>query len=229
MGTAGILSQSPRPYNARMLSLPILYSFRRCPYAIRARMVLAYAGVSVEHREVLLARKPAAMLEVSRKATVPVLVLPDGRVIDESLDVMRWALAQHDPKNWRAAANTPLADSLIANNDGPFKYWLDRYKYADRYPDRSPQEYLSEAMPYLATLEQTLGASRFLAGDSPGFLDVAIFPFVRQFAAVDEASFRALGYAQLLRWLEGLLQSALFLQVMEKHPLWEPPTTETAR
>ena len=118
-----------------MPDLPVLYSFRRCPYAIRARMALAVAGMAVELREVLLRDKPEAMLEVSAKGTVPVLQLPDGWVIDESLEVMDWALTQNDPEDW--ADTCADTEALIAYCDGPFKGWLDKYKYADRHPEQS--------------------------------------------------------------------------------------------
>ena len=123
--------------------LPVLYSFRRCPYAIRARMAICYAGVPVELREILLKNKPPGMLAASPKGTVPVLVLPDGRVLDESCDVMRWALAIHDPDNWMDPALSREASRLIAENDGSFKTHLDHYKYADRYPEQTPVHYLS--------------------------------------------------------------------------------------
>lgn len=205
-----------------MASVPILYSFRRCPYAIRARMTLHYAGVELEHREVALAHKPKSMLEASAKGTVPVLVLPTGEVLDESLDVMDWALAQHDPDEWRASAKSPQTIRFIEANDGPFKHWLDRYKYSDRYPERSAEDYCNDAHPYLRALDAALQDKAFLAGDSLGYVDVAVFPFVRQFAGVDQASFTALDLPSLAIWLEHLLDSRVFLDVMEKRPPWNP-------
>jgi len=226
------------------LSLPVLYSFRRCPYAIRARMALHYAGIELEHREILLKDKPPAMLSASAKGTVPVLVL-DHAVIDESIDVMHWALAQHDPHGWLAQS---LQHELIQENDSSFKYNLDRYKYFERYPEQSQQTYLSRCMVFLEKLESSLveangvGArsvearsveekefavkstgdkSRFfLLNPSVSVLDIAIFPFIRQLAFVDKIMFDGLELPKLHVWLDAFLNSPLFLSIMEKHPLW---------
>lgn len=198
--------------------LPVLYSFRRCPYAIRARMALAYAGVEVELREVVLRNKPAAMLQVSPKGTVPVMVLPNGTVIDESIDIMRWALAIHDPDKWRLAG--AAADTLIEMNDFEFKPVLDRYKYSDRYPEFTHAEYSEQAKPFLLQLEVQLGDSEFLFGPSPGFADVALFPFIRQFAFVNKAAFDRLPFTRLQKWLAYFLGMPLFLDVMSKYPVW---------
>lgn len=199
---------------------PILYSFRRCPYAIRARMALAYAGVSFELREVVLREKPPMMLAVSAKGTVPVLLLPDGRVIDESIDVMDWALDQNDPLQWRRESLADKAAVLVSENDIGFKAHLDHYKYADRFPEQSPLHYRSEAEKFLQTLEQNLGGHRFLLGDQLTFADVAIFPFVRQFAFVDKAWFDKSAYQHTRRWLQWFLDSSLFLDVMGKFSAW---------
>lgn len=205
-----------------MPALPILYSFRRCPYAIRARMALVVTGVSVELREVLLRDKPFAMLEASAKGTVPVLVLPDGRIIDESLDVMSWALSQRDPEHWLRgeAADDPLIQACERN----FKPWLDRYKYADRYPEQSPGHYRGQAEVFLSDLEGRLSNGGFLTGNSVTLVDVALFPFVRQFAGVDPAWWQCAPYPWLRCWLEGWLASVLFTDAMVKHPLWQPTT-----
>lgn len=207
---------------ASMLTLPVLYSFRRCPYAIRARMAIAYAGLEVELREVLLRAKPAAMLAASPKATVPVLMLADGRVIDESLDLMHWALDQADPEGWRRDSTINDTTQLIAANDGPFKHWLDRYKYADRHPERSAEWYRQQAEPLLADLEGRLRQHPWLTGASLGLADIALFPFVRQFAAVDDRWFEQAPYPALRAWLSGLVGAELFLQVMAKHTPWKP-------
>ncbi|TNF05999.1 MAG: glutathione S-transferase [Gammaproteobacteria bacterium] len=200
---------------------PVFYSFRRCPYAIRARMALCYAGIQVELREILLKDKPSAMLEASAKGTVPVLVLEDGTVLDESYDVMRWALAKNDPDHWWDKVLAAQTDALVQKNDFEFKPWLDRYKYADRYPEFSLEHYLSRGEEFLQVLEEHLNANEFLLRDSLSFADVAIFPFVRQFALVDKDWFDGADYPLLQRWLEGLLLSDLFLGVMTKYPLWQ--------
>lgn len=207
--------------------LPILYSFRRCPYAIRTRMALHYAAVPVTLREVRLKDKPQAMLAVSAKATVPVLVLPDGSVLDESCDVMRWALARNDPDNWWDDGLAGQIEQLVQQNDLAFKPLLDRYKYADRYPAFPAGHYRAEGERFLRQLEARLQQSRFLLGDSLGFADVALLPFIRQFALVDRDWFDATPYPQLRAWLEALLASGLFLGVMGKYPPWQEggPTT----
>jgi glutathione S-transferase len=198
--------------------LPILYSFRRCPYAIRARLAIAYAGISVEIREVQLKHKPEQMLSISPKGTVPVLQLPDGKVIDESLDIMRWALAQHDPENWLDTDED--AERLIQWNDGDFKYYLDRYKYADRYPEFTESYYRSQAEMFLAELGYKLTQNPYLGGNHFSLLDAAIFPFIRQFATVDSLWFHSSEYRHFNKWLNRLLASNLFTSVMVKHAVW---------
>ena len=195
----------------------MLYSFRRCPYAIRARLAITYANVAVDLREVELKNKPQAMLAISPKGTVPVLQLPDGTVIEESLDIMCWALAQHDPAHWLAIQPTDYA--LIQWNDGEFKYYLDRYKYADRYPEFAADYYRQQAEAFLAVLENRLLTAKYLAGNNFTLLDAAIFPFIRQFAGVDEAWFKASEYHALNAWLGAMVQSGLFNAVMVKQPL----------
>lgn len=197
---------------------PVLYSFRRCPYAIRARLALAYSGISVEISEVYLKQKPEQMLALSPKGTVPVLVLADGKVIDESLDIMKWALAQHDPDHWLGRGTD--SGKLIQWNDGEFKYHLDRYKYADRYPEYPSAHYRNQAERFLIELETKLSQHAYLMDDKFSLADAAIFPFIRQFAAVDEQWFISSGYCNLKTWLNGLLNSSLFLSVMVKYPVW---------
>jgi glutathione S-transferase len=199
----------------RTETLPILYSFRRCPYAIRARLAIAYAGIHVAIREVELKRKPEHMLALSPKGTVPVLLLPDGMVLEQSLDIMRWALAQHDPDNWLVFANE--LETLVQWNDGDFKYYLDRYKYADRYPAFSENYYRQHAESFLIELESRLTENLYLGGQHFSLLDAAIFPFIRQFAAVDNVWFVASQYQHLNSWLKGFAASALFVSVMKKH------------
>lgn len=184
----------------------LLFSFRRCPYAIRARLALAISGIDVTVHEVKLSAKPAALLAVSAKATVPVLVLADGRVIDESLDIMRWALAQHDPEDWLAQTDA----AVIATNDGAFKQHIDAWKYRASLVDRDA------ALTILAALDARLAARPQLGGERPGLTDMAILPFVRQFAAVDPAWFAGRPLPHLQRWLAAHLASPLFHCVMAK-------------
>jgi glutathione S-transferase len=203
-----------------MSDLPVLYSFRRCPYAIRARMAICAAGVPVQLREVLLKNKPVALIEASAKATVPVLVLADGRVIDESLAVIDWALEQHDPEGW--ADTTAETEALISQCDGSFKGWLDQYKYADRYPGHSPEYYREQAEVFIAGLEQRLAQQQYLGGATATRADVAVFPFVRQFAGVDPGWWQGAAYPEVRRWLSDWLASQAFTQVMAKYPPWQP-------
>jgi glutathione S-transferase len=207
---AGALSQT----------LPIFYSFRRCPYAMRARMALLTAAQQVELREVSLKAKPAEMIVASPKATVPVLVLPNGEVINESLDIMRWALARNDPDHWLAPA--AAMDPLIATNDGPFKLHLDRAKYPSRYPDEDAQLHWASAAEMIQTLEARLKESTWLMGPRQSLADIALFPFIRQFAAIDPAAFAALPLPHLQKWLAEIASSPRFAAVMIKRPNWEP-------
>lgn len=207
--------------------LPILYSFRRCPYAIRARMTLQYSGVAVELREVVLRDKPPGMLAASAKGTVPVLVLADGTVLEESYDIMRWALSINDPDSWWRNELAADTGRLIEENDFSFKTHLDHYKYADRYPVFSREEYRRRGEVSLQLLEARLEASLFLMGEQLTFADVAIFPFVRQFAFVDKHWFDAAPYPNLQRWLTGFLDGALFLNVMRKYPQWQESAPAT--
>ena len=196
----------------------ILYSFRRCPYAMRARMALSVSGASYEHREVVLRDKPPEMLEVSPKGTVPVLVVPGAPPLEESLDIMHWALGQNDPEGWLDRND----QFLIETNDGPFKHHLDRYKYATRYDDVDPEEHRAAAFDILKQLDERLASTAYLCGARRGLADIAIFPFIRQFANADRAWFDALDLPALQKWLEGLLVSDLFAGVMQKHPQWKP-------
>lgn len=208
--------------------MPILYSFRRCPYAIRARMALAYAGQAVEMREIIFRDKPAHMLECSPKGTVPVLVLEDGRVIEESFDVMQWALGLNDPEGWLLSDRLPDTHALIESNDEQFKPDLDLYKYSDRHPEGVGDEARVRACAFLRTLDQRLVDDVNLFGDRRSLGDVAVFPFVRQFAHVDREWFYAQDWPHLLRWLDGLLESELFRSVMHRYPVWAVGTTGPA-
>ena len=200
------------------MSKPILYSFRRCPYAIRARMCLSIAGIEVEIREVKLSNKPQAMLEASAKGTVPILILADGLVIDESLDIMQWA-SQQMPKLLQPWSKE---HRLIQKNDQVFKRQLDRYKYFERYPERSQSEYRAQAEIFLTELDANLQNKSFLLGDVWSPVDIALFPFVRQFALVDKAWFFSSRYQSLQDWLAYWLDSATFKVIMAKHPIWQP-------
>jgi glutathione S-transferase len=199
------------------MPLAILYSYRRCPYAMRARMALSYAQIPLEIREVSLKQKPAHLLQVSPKGTVPVLVLPDASVIDQSLDIMQWALRISDIDGW-LSANAQHTMQLIADNDGAFKQSLDRYKYAIRFPEHPAAFYRSQGEVFLRRLETQLSQNKYLLADTATLADIAIFPFIRQFAAVDAAWFETCHYNQLRVWLQRLVTSDLFANVMVKHP-----------
>ena len=190
----------------------VLYSFRRCPYAMRARMALRYSGVPLSIVEVSLKAKPAEMLASSPKGTVPVLVCADGSVIEQSLDIMHWALARHDPDNWLQ----PGCAALIEENDTRFKVLLDRYKYAIRYPEHPMEYYRAQGAEFLQRLEDVLARSAYLAGPALSLADVALAPFVRQFAHVDRDWFEQAPYPRLNAWLERFLASELFSSVMKK-------------
>jgi len=206
------------------MSQPILYSFRRCPYAMRARLAIAISGISVEHREVVLKDKPQAMLDVSPKGTVPVLITPTGQVIDESIDIMYWALEQSDPMHWLIGApvQQAITTALIIQNDQPFKHFLDRYKYADRYPDNTERYYRQQAEITLDALEQKLTQNGCLLTDHITLADMALLPFIRQFAFVDKAWFDSAPYPKIQAWLNQFLTSALFESIMVKLPAWQP-------
>lgn len=203
--------------------MPILYSYRRCPYAMRARMALKLAGIEVEMREISLRDKPAHMLQVSPKATVPVLVLADGTVIEESLAIMQWALEQaafkREGRSDAAQANIHEAcRALILMNDTEFKQNLDGYKYPERYPQQSQLQYRQQGEVFLQQLEIMLQHNTYLFASTPSFADYAIFPFIRQFAAVDSAWFDAAAYPKLRAWLNAWVNSDLFKSIMTKNP-----------
>lgn len=196
----------------------ILYSFRRCPYAIRARMALANSGVRYELRELVLKDKPQDMLNHSAKGTVPVLLTGSGLVIDESLDVMTWALKQNDPDNW--LENSTTSDGLIQQNDHSFKPLLDRYKYTDRHPELSEQQHRELTLPYIENLNNKLKGHQFLLADQICLADIALFPFIRQYALVNKDWFDQFPVPYLQQWLAYFLNSALFNQVMKKYKLY---------
>ena len=196
------------------MTKPILYSFRRCPYAMRARMSLLESGVEVELREVILRDRPEHMMDISPKGTVPVLLLPDGTVIEESLDIMLWSLDE----SWLAGDWKELIDV----NDGDFKHHLDRYKYNNRYENvLSPEEHREHALSILKTYDERLSNQAYLCGDSISFADLALSPFVRQFANTDRGWFDQLPLLHLHNWLIGILEGDLFKSCMVKHKQWQ--------
>lgn len=208
--------------------MTILYSFRRCPYAMRSRLALSVSELPYEHREVSLKAKPVEMLALSPKATVPVFQCDNGTVLEESLDIMHWALSVNDPEHWLPQSHNESLHTadLIATNDGPFKTHLDKYKYAVRYPEASEADYRSLNIPILEDLEACLNAHRYLVAERVTLADMAIFPFVRQFAHVDSDWFFAQPWPWLHAWLQAHLASDRFQAVMKKHPLWLSPSSE---
>ena len=205
----------------------ILYSFRRCPYAMRARLALSIAGVSYEHREVSLRDKPEAMLEASPKGTVPVFVTSSGEVIDESLAIMRYGLKKNDPKNWLFDETGKTAEFLRLM-DEDFKPHLDQYKYASRYDEDAERgdvnlEHRAAAVGILQNWESALAENDFLLRDTPSLADIATFPFIRQFAATEKEWWATEPLPNVADWLDRCLQSDLFKKIMKKRPLWAPP------
>ncbi|MEG3087140.1 glutathione S-transferase [Sphingomonas sp. PB4P5] len=199
----------------------VLYSFRRCPYAMRARMAVLISGVAVELREVVLRDKPAAMLAASPKGTVPVLVLGNGQVIEQSFEIMLWALGQHDPEDWLGVHDA----ALIAANDGSFKHHLDRYKYPERH-DSEPLAHRAAGLDFLEALERRLLLHGNLCRETRSLTDIALFPFVRQFAAVDRAWFEAQPLPRVRAWVGPHTGSALFEGAMLRVKPWaagDPP------
>jgi len=211
-------------------ALPILYSFRRCPYAMRARMAIAVSGQTCALREVVLSNKPPEMIAASAKGTVPVLVLPDLGVLGESLDIMHWALGKNDPERWLAPFNDKAVEvnALIAENDGPFKDDLDRYKYPTRYENADPCRHRDKGAVFLEKLEARLSKTACLCGDDFSLADAAIAPFIRQFANTDRAWFDALDVPGVQGWLKNFLESDRFARVMEKYPAWTDGMEEPA-
>ncbi len=189
-------------------SLPVLYSFRRCPYAMRARLALYSAKITHEHREVDLKHKSIEMLAISPKGTVPVLQLADGTVLDQSLDIMIWAL--------KAPCLSPEDKDFIEENDTTFKQALDRYKYPGRYPEEKGVNYRDLGEVFLKKLETRLNP----CAGTPSFLDMSIFPFVRQISKVDQQWFEAQNYPHLTSWLDSITSSALLHHVMQKFSPW---------
>lgn len=210
-------------------SHPVLYSYRRCPYAMRARMGLYLSEIQVEQREIEFWDKPASMLQASPKGTVPVLVLPDGRVVEESFDIMLWALPQRDTYQWlNSNGDLPSEQSaLVGQCDEEFKPHLDHYKYADRFPQKSAKAYRALGEHFLQQLEDRLQANlcqtdeQYLFGAHISLADIAIFPFIRQFAHVDKEWFATAGYPALRQWLMQQMEADYFKAIMKNRPKWE--------
>ena len=209
------------------MNLPVLYSFRRCPYAMRARLALASSGAVCELREIVLRAKPPEMLQASPKGTVPVLVLPDGKVLEQSLDIMLWCLQRHDPAQWLPADDAARQHSLqlIAGCDGEFKHHLDRYKYPNRYNLPDGDVHRAQCATFLIALESRLCEHPFLHGTHWGLADAAIAPFVRQCAHTDRAWFDAQAWPQLQTWLTAFEHSALLEACMHKYTPWQAGDT----
>jgi glutathione S-transferase len=188
---------------------------------MRARLGLLFAGLKVELREITLKNKPAQMLAISPKGTVPVLQLVDGTVIEESLEIMLWALEQQDPQGLLDAKVLHRATALIEQNDNEFKHWLDRYKYADRHPEMTQAEYRQRGEAFLQVLEELLTRNPFLLGGNATIADIGIMPFVRQFAHVDRDVFYSLPYPNLQLWLQHWLEHSYFIQAMTRFQLWQ--------
>jgi glutathione S-transferase len=186
---------------------------------MRARMALFQCGIKPELREVKLSNMPQALLALSAKATVPVLQLSEGRIIDESLDIMRWALSIADPDHW--LENSQVSDLLIEQNDNNFKPLLDNYKYADRHTELSQLEHRQNAQPFLESLEQRLNMHLYLVDDQIRLADIAIFPFIRQFAGVEPNWFAQSDYSAVTRWLDTLIESSQFKTIMHKYDVWQ--------
>lgn len=202
------------------MTAPMLYTFRRCPYAMRARMALLQSSVRFQAYELVLSDKPAEMLLKSPKGTVPVLVLGGDHVIDESWLIMEWAFANHDEGLWWARAQSQENLGLLALNDGVFKEKLDRYKYANRYLGVSPSDEREQACDlFLRPLELRLQDQAMLGGAVPCATDLAIFPFVRQFAAVDSDWFSKQQLPAVQKWLAVWTGSELFARCMLRLPV----------
>ncbi len=198
--------------------LPVLYTFKRCPYAMRARMAIYIASAEVEHIEVSLKNKPQSLLDYSPKGTVPVVVTANGEVIDQSRDIMLWALHQADPENWLLQKDPPRQEEmnqLVDTYDIKFKPLLDGYKYFDRYPEFSQAEYRLQAELFLQLLDDRLTKHKYLMDEQIRFADVAIFPFIRQFANTDKIWFVTSPYKNLQRWLDDCINTAMFAAIME--------------
>ena len=194
---------------------------RDSPYAMRARMAIHISGQRCELREVLLRDKPPSMLEYSAKGTVPVLILQDGKIIDESLDVIDWALNLNDPDNWQRSKDTKKTKELIKINDGEFKYHLDRYKYSKRYDNEDPEFHRKKCLKFIESINNELNNSEYIFDDNISYADIVLLPFIRQFRIADIEWFDSLPYDNLKKWLSSFLNSSLLNSIMKKYDLWK--------
>ena len=201
------------------MTLPILYSFRRCPYAMRARMVLLHSKIQCEIREIKLSNKPKEMLAISPKGTVPVLILENGDILDESLDVMLWAIEQGNLRNLFNSGKKEILD-LIKINDGEFKDAIDRYKYSSLYPEKPMIEYRKMGEPFLEKIESYLEKNKFIFGKNISLADLAIFPFIRQFCRVDIDWFNSSLFKKIKEWTLFFEGSENFIDIMRKIKPW---------
>lgn len=210
-----------------MNDTPIFWSFRRCPYAMRARLAVKSSGTAVLLREIMLRDKPADFIAASQKATVPVLVQADGTILDESRDIMFWALSKADPEGWLEGADTDRLNAYLDRLDGPFKTDLDRYKYASRYAASDAEKaelalhHRTQGAAFLAELDMILAKQPALSGQKLGLMDFATLPFVRQFRIADEGWFDTQDWPALHPWLQAFLASARFAAIMEKYAPWQ--------
>ncbi|NOR41692.1 MAG: glutathione S-transferase [Gammaproteobacteria bacterium] len=205
------------------MSHPILYSFRRCPYCMRAHMALKQTGIKIELREVKLSDMPEEALSISPEATVPILALPDGTVITESWDIVKWSLAQNDADKWLGNNDEHSLDAevLIETNDFSFKEDLDHYKYADRFPDHSEEHYRKACEAFIEELEEMLIDNNFLLAGQLSLADIGVFPFIRQFSLVNKEWFDNAPYPKVQKWLDNIISTELFQHVFQKHELWQ--------
>lgn len=205
--------------------IPILWTFRRCPYAMRTRLAIKASGIEVYLREIVLRHKPSEFVSDSPKATVPVLKLTNGKILEESVDIMRWALEQNDPNDWLQILEKrkEYSERFLTNLDGPFKNDLDRYKYASRYGLENTESLVhrEEGSKFLSQINRWLKETPHLSGERQGFLDIASLPFVRQFRIADPEWFDQQDWPQLHTWLQTFLAWDQFSLIMEKFKPWD--------
>jgi len=205
-------------------SYPILYAFRRCPYVMRTRIVLSYSNISYILRGIELKNKPSSMLEITEKATVPVMQFPDGNVLDNSLDIIYYALEKNDPEHWfdLPTEEKDKIRNLIALYDTEFVYLLNRYKYFEKHPEKTQEEYRENIeTDFLVEMNSLLESQSYIMSDNISLADIAIFPLMRQFAFADKEWFFNSEYGNIIRWIESFLEHSIFKQIMEKHPIWQ--------
>ncbi|WP_438467113.1 glutathione S-transferase [Marinomonas sp. PE14-40] len=200
---------------------PILYSFRRCPYAIRARYALSLLNIKVEIREVVLRNKPEALLRLGGRSSVPQMICEQGVRYPESMDIIRWAMARKQNANIYSKPQEREIAAWLFQTDHRFKFWLDKYKYADRHPDFSQEYYRSQGERFLRRLESKLSKQAFLLGDEMSMADVLVFPFIRQFRGVDNTWFDQSQYTSVKLWLNQIIEDKTFEKVMIKLPPWQ--------